>query len=551
MGGQSLERKSLQELLSYKFNIPEFQRGYRWQNSEIDKLINDILGNKGEPYFLQVLVLKRKEDSEEYDIVDGQQRLTTLAILLSEMKVSLSENLKHALLEDGRRDSDKKFIDDAKLCCNNKLCCNDKLCAKIVLKSFFLVYELSQEDDEEEVFQRLNTGKIPLSSAELVRARDISKCASENKKDRSSLWQDMEMLLQDDGFYNFLCRDANCHRYDASRIDYVLELFFFIFILKELDFNDFEKKLEENPLFIIDLVDKNEVDFSFDDFHSFVRDFLYNYCYSDYHSRNYVGYRIYSTAGSKVFIELKSIYNKYTTQARLELRELNPALDKNWKNKEKGSDDNDIKILLLYYIVARYDNASLAFSFHEFFKEGFDIEHIHALNQREYTDDALKEIISKFNIKQSKSDLENPILKALFGYPETKQYLIDWFYEKQGFSVTMDSLGALVIELMKTIYKEGLENIDEKFVPKYVSLDDVKWINSLGNLVLLSTHVNRSFGNDLFPMKCKTMKKKIEEGHFIPFCVSEKYDENLLEWDEAAKDCYMNELESIFGGDTK
>ena len=35
--------KSIKELLNYHFNIPNFQRGYRWEPDNVEKLLNDIV----------------------------------------------------------------------------------------------------------------------------------------------------------------------------------------------------------------------------------------------------------------------------------------------------------------------------------------------------------------------------------------------------------------------------------------------------------------------------------------------------------------------------
>lgn len=68
------------------FRIPHYQRGYRWEAQEVTELLDDLWGfektsNKGEFYCLQPIVLK-KNDKDGYDVLDGQQRLTTLYLLL-------------------------------------------------------------------------------------------------------------------------------------------------------------------------------------------------------------------------------------------------------------------------------------------------------------------------------------------------------------------------------------------------------------------------------------------------------------------------------------
>lgn len=58
-----------------EFYIPSYQRGNRWDESQVSALLNDIYENGDEPYCLQPLVVR--EDGEgRNEVIDGQQRLT-------------------------------------------------------------------------------------------------------------------------------------------------------------------------------------------------------------------------------------------------------------------------------------------------------------------------------------------------------------------------------------------------------------------------------------------------------------------------------------------
>jgi len=96
---QNLELKSISELLEKDFYIPSYQRGYRWDSRQVEDLLEDIydfskkkernqLKDK-EFYCLQPIVIKKEnfinsmnETSERYKVIDGQQRLTTIYIIL-------------------------------------------------------------------------------------------------------------------------------------------------------------------------------------------------------------------------------------------------------------------------------------------------------------------------------------------------------------------------------------------------------------------------------------------------------------------------------------
>ena len=69
------------------FVIPAYQRGYKWKKEDIEQLLNDIdsfqtNGNVDVFYCLQNITLVSREDGN-FNVVDGQQRLTTLAFLLA------------------------------------------------------------------------------------------------------------------------------------------------------------------------------------------------------------------------------------------------------------------------------------------------------------------------------------------------------------------------------------------------------------------------------------------------------------------------------------
>jgi uncharacterized protein with ParB-like and HNH nuclease domain len=69
------------------YKIPQYQRPYKWENEQVDKLWDDIYeayDNKEDNYFLGSIITAKPRDDERsayVDVVDGQQRLTTLMIL--------------------------------------------------------------------------------------------------------------------------------------------------------------------------------------------------------------------------------------------------------------------------------------------------------------------------------------------------------------------------------------------------------------------------------------------------------------------------------------
>ena len=73
----------------YVFHIPDYQRPYAWEVDEARSLLSDLVealdADAQDPYFLGSLVLIKQDDPSS-DVVDGQQRLTTLTLLLSVLR---------------------------------------------------------------------------------------------------------------------------------------------------------------------------------------------------------------------------------------------------------------------------------------------------------------------------------------------------------------------------------------------------------------------------------------------------------------------------------
>ena len=63
-----------------KFSIPSFQRGYRWGQDEVTRLLDDVNSNGTKKYCLQPVIVRGRGDS--FEMIDGQQRLTTLFLIL-------------------------------------------------------------------------------------------------------------------------------------------------------------------------------------------------------------------------------------------------------------------------------------------------------------------------------------------------------------------------------------------------------------------------------------------------------------------------------------
>ena len=80
----------------FDYTIPSYQRPYAWTVDEASELFDDLhdffQSDLEEPYFLGSIVLIKEENTPRSEVVDGQQRLTTLTILLAAIASDLSDD---------------------------------------------------------------------------------------------------------------------------------------------------------------------------------------------------------------------------------------------------------------------------------------------------------------------------------------------------------------------------------------------------------------------------------------------------------------------------
>lgn len=109
------ESKPISEIFSIEgksiYSIPIYQRNYSWNNNNIEELYNDII-NEDAGYYIGNLLVTPSKKAQDYDVVDGQQRLTTIALFFLAIHEELTDILKNTTNpeEIGRIYSLKKDI---------------------------------------------------------------------------------------------------------------------------------------------------------------------------------------------------------------------------------------------------------------------------------------------------------------------------------------------------------------------------------------------------------------------------------------------------------
>jgi len=568
MAKNKIELKKIIELTSKELNfyIPSYQRGYRWTDIEVLALLNDInefepkshtnveTGNKTETFYcLQPVVVKYRDD-KKWEVIDGQQRLTTIYLILNylnqgyiearrkklfsleyQTRSGSSEYLKNEL---GKNSLDVENIDyyhisnaydKIGIWFNNKEeegLNTNKFESKIVDSVKVIWYEVI-EVNAIDIFTRINMGKIPLTNAELVKAlflnssNFISNNSSKNEKTRltqlqiAGEWDRMEYALQEDALWYFLTNEDK----KDTRIEFVLKL------LVNYDTNNEELEKRYNDDFgtffyfsdRFEAVEKNK-DAIYTIWQEIKQCFQkVDEWYSDRNLYHKIGYLV-----AIKHIDIRVLL--YIGGSKAEFRKfIDKEINKSLKNVvleeleyENKNIDKIRKVLLLHNVLTMlgYEKESYRFPFnryktHNDKQEKWNIEHIYASAEeipieKEHKDNFLHEALKY---------IDNPALKG-----EIENYLDGNDFD--------------------TIYKKVINHFS-----------DDEGSNHISNLALLDEKTNKGYGNAFFPSKRQIILSKEKEGKFIPVCTKnvfmKVYSNDVSQmyfWGKNDKDAYFDDM---------
>lgn len=90
------EEKNISQILTeqYRYEIPPYQRPYSWEEEHVQDLLEDIedaYDNNEDEYFIGSLITIEKKPNELYEVVDGQQRLTTLNLIFARLREKITD----------------------------------------------------------------------------------------------------------------------------------------------------------------------------------------------------------------------------------------------------------------------------------------------------------------------------------------------------------------------------------------------------------------------------------------------------------------------------
>lgn len=253
---------SMWDLMSgdFIFNIPDYQRPYSWTENEAVTLWDDLVdfwnGNdvsKEQSYFVGSIVLVKSDDSPEAEVIDGQQRLTTISLMLSillKRSKKLDNDIRKCLWEEGiqhkgipgrprltlrKRDAvffekyvaknnidelltadGKHMADDAQrllqgnakalsykieaFCEENGDSAIDTLLKILFNQCFFVVVTTPDNESAFRVFSVMNNRGLSLLPSDIVKAHIIGEISEEKRQYYTEKWEDIEVELGREAF---------------------------------------------------------------------------------------------------------------------------------------------------------------------------------------------------------------------------------------------------------------------------------------------------------------------------------------------------------------
>lgn len=240
-----------------KFFIPDYQRGYRWTQDEVHKLLDDLSEGVREGkkrYSLQPIVVKKRA-SGDWELIDGQQRLTTLWLIFNYMQKAgyKRSGAAYSLVYETRPGSQTylqtldpqqadqnidyfylhqashaigQWIDRQGSTEQAKEARVNQIYGYLSDSVRVIWYEVPENEETIPLFTRLNQGRIPLTDAELIKAvllTQIKKEKDGRETEVAAQWDGIERDLQRPEIWAFLAPKNSYSQQHGTRIDLLLD----------------------------------------------------------------------------------------------------------------------------------------------------------------------------------------------------------------------------------------------------------------------------------------------------------------------------------------
>ena len=202
-----LQELSINSIENITYEIPIYQRNYAWENEEITALVNDVWDAckmKKETYFIGTLVSYDKGENK-YEVIDGQQRLTTLYLIMKALGEKTGSKLTYRAREKSNRtigtlsgmDSDdvdfgiQQGYYIVKHAINEVVGDTQKKCfANYLLEQVHIIhYNVPRDVDLNHYFEVMNSRGEQLEKHEIVKAKLIAYLDESDRNKFAMIWQ--------------------------------------------------------------------------------------------------------------------------------------------------------------------------------------------------------------------------------------------------------------------------------------------------------------------------------------------------------------------------
>ena len=587
----NLEEKSIGQVSGH-FRIEAYQRGYRWGADEIYHLLNDI--NEipcGQSYCLQPVVIKSLGMTEEskpvFELIDGQQRLTTLYLIMRYLKnyMDLSYSIEYTTRksENGKIGSKElletidSIADYSEAGCSNidELFIkrayttisvwfnNDKtkmmgITQKLQKYVNIIWYEVDSDEDSVSIFTRLNIGKISLTNAELVKALFLSRgkktdngkytgnpygLEEKTQHEIALSWDAMEKELHDNKFWAFITNEK------PNKYPIRMELLFDMIEMKpdgEQSFYTFNRFYERF---------KNSEKKS-DTWKLIVRYFQQlKEWYKDFNLYHQIGFLVATGESVKGLMDLAmsavnpmkksefraKVIDNIRSKMIFATGDKNNSGEIDYADLNYNDHQEQIKtILLLFNIetIRQKGDENNRFPFERYKNEGtWSLEHIHAQNSESLrTNQEWKEWLTSH-----KKSLENLLTENIEKNEHTR--IID----------VVDKMNEVLAHIDTPKYKGSIRDEFNAVSVSVVDIlsdgDDKMQMHSLSNMALLTVGENAALNNSTFDVKREKILEMDKQGDYIPICTKNvfmKYysssDTKLHFWAEEDRKSYIDAM---------
>jgi uncharacterized protein with ParB-like and HNH nuclease domain len=565
-----------------QYYIAPYQRGYKWKSVTKDDsvclLMKDLLDaaeNPGGEYYLQFITTKLSEVNEQkvLEVIDGQQRLTTLTLLLSVLAyksnsgvAAISNNLlsyevrpsvtlffqnhiytniesiiyntweQFLKLHPGANEQDIYYLFNAAKKINEIL---DERKVKIIeVETYILdnvkiiLNNIERNINCEEMFSNLNDNKIELTSAELIKGLFLTKSARENTENRITYKEILEiravMGRQWDDLAHWSNRKEIKSFYFENSSDVLDKL---LLLLATADGYEGTENNENNAVFNFfqSRIKKGDLTTSkyFTDLKRLKH--LLNDWYHDTQIHNLMGFMFFARGRRFIVGDTLELMNLTKSEIRSWLQtEILKLLPDDISLLEYGIDNGTLHNTLLALSVFNGNNK---FDFHSFSnsKMSWSLEHIFPQNPEELSN----------TLKEKDLKILNTLAKGKTNEFEKVRNKLSDFEESMELEKTYNSLCS------KLKMKECELTLNEKKI--LYRIIRIEKLNNFGNMALLTKSDNSSNKNGMFDKKRQNVARRVSAGSFVPKhtydvfskLVSDKMTPELSAW--SASDIEIHE----------